>query len=66
MIFLDNASTTKPYESVIEKAFLYSINNFYNPCALYTPAYNVKKQIDGARQTILKQLNAEDYYDIVF
>ena len=46
--YLDNAATTKPFESSI-KIFEESLNDFYNPSAAYRQAILVKKKLDTAR-----------------
>ena len=66
MIFLDNASTTRVYDAVYNKMKEYMIDEFFNPSALYTPAFEVSKLLDEKRREILSILNAEDDYDIIF
>ena len=58
MIFLDNASTTKVYDEVLEVYNKYSSELFYNPSAQYKRASFVKKDIMQAEQNILKYINA--------
>ena len=64
MIYLDNAATTKPIQSIIENnAYLYS-DLFFNPSSMYGKGIETKKVIDIARSSILKKLPQN--YDLVF
>ena len=65
MIYLDNASTTKMFESALRQYQKYACQLFYNPSAFYRPAREVKKALDDARQTLLKRLGAKQG-DIIF
>lgn len=58
IIFLDNASTTKPFLEVNQAVFDAGENLFFNPSALYKDAITVKKEIDLAKKTILNFLKA--------
>lgn len=59
MIYLDNAATTKPKKEVIEAMMPYLTDMWYNPSSLYTPSVNVKKDIEKARETIAKFIEAD-------
>jgi cysteine desulfurase len=59
IIYLDNAATTKPYDSVIEK-FCSCQKNFYNPAALYKQASDNAQIIKTAKKTILGALHAPE------
>lgn len=48
LYYLDNAATTKPFESSV-KIFEENLNDFYNPSAAYRQAIFVKKKLDNAR-----------------
>lgn len=64
MIYLDNAATTKPIQSIIENnAYLYS-DLFFNPSSMHGKGIETKKVIDIARSSILKKLPQN--YDVVF
>jgi len=59
MLYLDNASTTKPYKEVIEEVI--KVMKFYwgNPSSLYSLGKDTKEIIDKARQNIAKSINAK-------
>ncbi len=56
MIYLDNAATTKPLESVIAVIEKFYRELYYNPSALYTSATNVAFEVERARTYISEQL----------
>lgn len=56
MIYLDNASTTKIFDSVNKKIFELNTENYFNPSALYKEAINVSKLIDEAKEELAKNL----------
>ena len=58
MIYLDNAATTAPSQSVL-KAVQASLTNFYNPSAIYPPARLVKLAIEKARCQVAQAINAD-------
>ena len=56
MIYLDNASTTKMFESVNKKIFELNSDFFYNPSALYKPATDTAKLLESAREELANNL----------
>ena len=60
VIYLDNASTTKPKQKVIDFMMQYFTEKWYNPSALYYNANKVKKDIDAAKKTIGDFINANE------
>ena len=56
-IYLDNAATTRPYPEVIQAMIKFSEEKFYNPSSLYSPAMEVRREIETARIKIAKTLN---------
>ena len=66
MIFLDYASTTNLCSSAVESLVLYSAKYFYNPSSNYSVAYNVAKDIEGAKRLIAQKLNVEFDKNIIF
>ena len=46
MIFLDNASTSRVFDEVVDVAKLYLSDNYFNPSATYLPAIKIKKDFD--------------------
>ncbi len=65
MIYLDNAATTKMLEECADLYKKYACNSFFNPSAGYGEAGEIKKELEGVRQTILKKLDTLEG-DIVF
>ncbi len=61
MIYFDNASTTKIYDEVADFVCKHSKEQFFNPSGLYAPALEVTRQINDARQSLLKFLNANNH-----
>ncbi len=59
MIYLDNASTTKPLDKCIEIVNECLKEDFYNPSALYGPSVNLSRKIKEAREIILRSLRGE-------
>lgn len=56
MLYFDNSATTKTYAENLEIIKKYSIDNFYNPSALYSSAFAISKEIQQARNSILNML----------
>lgn len=56
MIYLDNASTTKIYDSVNKKIFELNSKNYFNPSALYEEAINTSKIMEDARRELAENL----------
>lgn len=65
MIYLDNASTTKMYDEVLDTYINISKENYYNASAMYSCGLNSKNLINNSRSCILKALGATNY-DIIF
>ena len=59
MIFLDNASTTKPSEEVL-KNFVEYQKYYFNPSSGYKVSLEENELIDNARKEILKCLGKTD------
>ncbi len=57
VIYLDNASTTRISQDVIDAMIPY-LNNFYNPSSIYTSAQNIRSKINECREFIANTLNA--------
>lgn len=56
MIYLDNAATTKPSASALEKARNFNEEDFFNPSALYRGGLSASLALKEARETILRTL----------
>lgn len=65
MIFLDNASTTKPDKEIID---LYVENQKYylNPGAIYNESIKINQKIEESRQNIVKLLKGDDFSTFIF
>lgn len=57
--YLDNSATTKPSEAVAAAVRDLMEGGWYNPSALYRPALEIQKKLDGVRETVLKAAGAE-------
>ncbi len=57
--YLDNSATTKPSAAVAEAVSELMEGGWYNPSALYKPALEIQKKLDGVRETCLKAAGAE-------
>lgn len=66
MIYLDNAATTAPSLTAIEKAMAYNLDNYFNPSALYSGGLNCARAIKTARENILKCLGASANFELIF
>lgn len=65
-IYLDEASTTKPKQIVIDEINKYLINDWYNPSSLYSPSQKIGNDIIEARKTMADSINANSYNEIFF
>ncbi|MBQ8617606.1 MAG: cysteine desulfurase [Clostridia bacterium] len=60
MIYLDNSATTRPFDSVIETMSTCMRDTWFNPSAAYKPAVDVDRQMRRCRQSIARQLGAQE------
>ena len=65
VIYLDNAATTKPYDSVVER-YLACQKDYFNPSALYQQASDGATTIKNVKKTILKALHAPEGDSLYF
>lgn len=65
MIFLDNASTTKPDDEILGKFVDYQ-KYFFNPGANYSPSIFLSEKIDEIRHEIIKLLNGDELGTFIF
>ena len=56
--YLDNSATTKPSAAVAAAVGELMKSGWYNPSALYKPALEIQKRIDGTRETCLQAAGA--------
>lgn len=66
MIFLDNASTTKINEQVLETMINSYKEDFYNPSAIYKNGVNLSTKINQARNNIIKYLGGDFQDNLIF
>ena len=65
MLYFDNAATTKPSKTALQKAEIFNDEMFFNPSALYLGGINTAKEIKLARENILKNLYATNH-NVIF
>lgn len=58
-LYLDNAATTKPVDSIVEAVKPYIENEWYNPSTKYSKGSNVKKKIESVRANIAKEIGVD-------
>lgn len=58
-IYFDNAATTKPVKTILEKIKPYLECKFYNPSALYSDARRIRNDIENVRSLVAKEINAK-------
>ncbi len=67
MIYLDNAATTRPFSSALEKAKKFNNEEFFNPSALYKGGLSTSKEIKLAKENLLRSLGATlDKFEVIF
>lgn len=65
-MYLDNAATTKPRKEVIDTTLAYLTEYWENPSAFSFNSPKIKKDIEIARNTVAKSINAKDSHNIFF
>ena len=58
-VYLDNASTTKPVDSILEMIRPYIETYWYNPSSLYSCGTKVRNDIEAVRKDVAALINAE-------
>ena len=53
--YLDNSATTKPSTAVAAAVSELMEGGWFNPSALYKPALEIQKKLDGVRERCLKE-----------
>jgi len=66
MIFLDNASTTKPDEEILNDFINFSKNYYFNPGALYSESVKINSKIEEIRKNIVKLLKGDSLGTFIF
>ena len=59
MIYLDNASTTKPSQTALQRALVFANEQFYNPSTLYREGYSIQGEIKKSRSVLLSKLQTK-------
>ncbi|MBE7081022.1 MAG: cysteine desulfurase [Clostridiales bacterium] len=65
MLYFDNAATTIPSQTALEKADIFNSEKFFNPSALYLGGLNCSKEIKLAKENILRNLRATNH-EVIF
>lgn len=66
IIYLDNAATTRCYESAAKILSERAVNDYFNPSALYRQSVDSALKIKTARQTVKRALNCGDDGELYF
>jgi cysteine desulfurase len=59
MIYLDNSATTQTFEEAAQVACQYMTQDFFNPSAMYTPAVETERAVNGARARLAQCMGAQ-------
>jgi len=65
MIYFDNAATTKPSQSAIQKATIFNTDKFFNPSSLYVGGLSCGKEIKEAKDSLLRCVGGINH-EIIF
>ncbi|MBE5754337.1 MAG: aminotransferase class V-fold PLP-dependent enzyme [Clostridiales bacterium] len=65
MMYFDNAATTCPSRSALDKAQQFNNEKFFNPSTLYSGGLNCAREIKSAKETILKCLGTSNH-EVIF
>ena len=65
MIYFDNAATTIPSQTAIEKAKRFNQVMFFNPSTLYSGGLNCAREIKLAKESILRNLSTVNH-EVIF
>ena len=60
--YFDNSATTRPTNEVIERVTQCIKEGYFNPAALYKPAFDIEQQINRCRNLIKSKISAEQVY----
>ena len=59
IIYFDNSATTNITQPVLDAMLPYLTTQYYNPSSLYNPSRKIHNDIEQARETIAKAINAK-------
>ncbi len=66
MVFLDNASTTKPYDEVLSEVNRVNQTLFVNPSALYGNSVQLKTEMEQIRSNLVNKLGGSFFDSLIF
>lgn len=66
MIYFDNAATTKPTKNAIDIFSKINAEEYFNPSAMYSCAFDLNQKINKARKSFLNMLGASESDQIIF
>ena len=66
MIYLDNAATTKPSKTALERAMEYATDKYFNPSALYKEGFALQGELKKARSVLLSKVADETAFEWIF
>lgn len=66
MIYLDNAATTKPSKTALDRAMEYATEKYFNPSALYKEGFALQGELKKARSVLLSKVADETAFEWIF
>ena len=60
VIYLDNASTTRMQDDVVNKMINFYTEDFYNPSSIYSSSQRIRTKVEECRALIATTLNAKN------
>ena len=60
VIYLDNASTTRMQDDVVNKMINFYTDDFYNPSSIYSSSQRIRTKVEECRALIATTLNAKN------
>ena len=60
VIYLDNASTTRMSDEVVDEMIPFYKEDFYNPSSIYSCSQRIRTKVDECRALIAKTLNVKN------
>ena len=66
MIYLDNAATTKPSKTALDRAMEYATDKYFNPSALYKEGFALQGELKKARSVLLSKVADETAFEWIF
>ena len=66
MIYLDNAATTRPDADRVRAAMRYLEDDFFNPSALYKEGFDIHREFESARKSLLSHIADSASFEFLF